>query len=77
MTVRFVTLRSEHARLAIYDVTGRLVHVLHDGLTGKGLQQFQWGIRNAYQPDLSDGVYFVRLSKGGRTVSQRLVFVNR
>ncbi len=57
-------------RLHIYDVTGRLVETLVDGLIESGLHAFQW---NASEK--TTGIYFVRLDAGQFSQTEKLVFL--
>jgi len=59
--------RAAHARIAVYDVTGRLVTVLLDGEASPGSHTYRWdsGLRHR----LGGGVYFARavVREGGVT----------
>lgn len=57
-------------RLAVYDVTGREVAVLVDGVPGAG-----WHEAGFSAPRLASGVYLYRLEAGGRTDVKRMVLV--
>jgi subtilisin family serine protease len=59
-------------RLAVYDVAGREVAVLADGLLSAGRHAATWDGRTA-RGSAPTGLYFVRLAAGGRVLSQRLV----
>jgi uncharacterized repeat protein (TIGR01451 family) len=48
------------ASLAVYDVAGRTVRVLHRGPLGAGLSAFSWNGRDESGRDVAAGVYFVR-----------------
>ncbi|MEZ4388162.1 MAG: S8 family serine peptidase [Candidatus Krumholzibacteriia bacterium] len=58
------------ARLEVFDAAGRRVDVLVDGPTAAGVHEVVW--RPTQQPS---GVYFARLSSGGRTAIQRMSLV--
>jgi PKD repeat protein len=69
-TLVFNLAREGHARLEIYDATGRLVDTLVDGQYGPGQHQIQW------QPErLASGVYFARFSTGGNSATRRMALV--
>jgi len=59
--------RSERVTVALFDVAGRRVAVLHDGLLAAGTHAFTLDPVGR----LPQGVYFVRASAGGRTASAR------
>jgi hypothetical protein len=72
--IRFVAgATSEPFRLVVYNVTGRLVRVLHEGHVYPGPQVASWNrIADSGRP-VSRGVYFVNLSAGGFQITRKLV----
>lgn len=56
---------SEHARLAVYDVQGRLVRTLLNGPGTAGSHSVTWDGRDEGGQLTASGVYFVRLEAGG------------
>ena len=60
------------ARVAVYDVQGRLVRTLLDGAAA-GSRTLMWDGRDAIGQRAGAGVYFVRASAGGVARVQRLV----
>lgn len=69
-TIRFALAREGHARLAVYDVTGRQRCVLADGAYAAGAHEVAWdGLDDARRP-LPRGSYFVRITDadGSRTL---------
>lgn len=56
-----------YARLAVYDIAGRLVRVLHDGSATAGSHDATWDGADAAGTRTSAGVYFFRLTALGRT----------
>ncbi|MBK6736156.1 MAG: S8 family serine peptidase [bacterium] len=59
-----------HARLEIFDATGRLVEVLVDESRGAGRHTVDW------QPDgRASGVYFARFAAEGRVATTRMVLL--
>ncbi|MEZ5065949.1 MAG: endonuclease [bacterium] len=63
------------ARLAIYDVSGRLVARLLDGPAESGRHELRWTGRNGAGAPVAPGVYFYRLDAGGKTDTRRVVRV--
>jgi hypothetical protein len=62
-----------HAVLQVFDIRGRLVRTLFDGVTGIGPFEIFWdGRDNAGRP-VKNGVYFYRLVTAGESYSNRLV----
>jgi hypothetical protein len=54
------------SRLAVYDVAGREVAVLMDGVHAAGCYETSWDGRDARGKEVRRGVYFLRLERGGR-----------
>jgi len=63
----------ENARLAIVDVTGRRVRILHDGPLSAGLVTWEWDRRGSGGDRVADGVYFVEFRAAGLATTRRLV----
>jgi hypothetical protein len=59
-----------HARLAVYDVTGREVALLYEGPLAAGQTPFEWNTRGAACPA---GVFLVSATLDGRRLERRLV----
>lgn len=66
-TAAFTLAHAGEARLAAYDVLGREVAVLHDGLVSAGTHEAQFEASA-----LPAGVYVLRLTAGGQMASQRV-----
>ena len=60
-------------RLAIHDVTGRLVIDLARGKRDAGTHTVKWDGRDRTGTHVGMGLYFVRLETAGRVVSRSLV----
>ena len=65
--------RSGRYRLAVYDVAGREVAVLAEGLGDGGRHTLQWAGRDARGAEVPSGVYFLRLESQGGIQVQKLV----
>jgi hypothetical protein len=69
-TIRFTLPRRGEAELAVYDVTGRQVSVLVDGVLTAGEHRVSFdGAR------LPSGIYFARLTAGGAQATQKLLLL--
>ena len=68
--------RAGRASLVIYDVAGRRVRMLLDGESAAGLHEVRWDRAADDGGRVPAGVYFYRLSAGGRDVSRRMVVVD-
>lgn len=64
-----------HARLAVYDVAGRLVRTLVDRVLPAGTTRLTWNaVDNANRP-VASGVYFTRLSTPDTDSVEKLVYL--
>ncbi|MFO7675853.1 MAG: kelch repeat-containing protein [bacterium] len=59
--------------VGIYDANGRLVRSLFDGPAETGVSTATWNLADERGGRVANGIYFCRLSVGGRSVSQKLV----
>jgi hypothetical protein len=62
-------------RLAIYDVSGRLVRLLVDGNREAGRHEITWHGRDQADRQLGSGIYFYRLEALGETRTRRMVMI--
>lgn len=73
--VSFTLPVAAHARLDVYDVTGRRVASLHDGVTAAGAHRVRWtGVAGSGER-AAPGAYLVRLTAGEATVQRVWVWV--
>jgi hypothetical protein len=73
--VRFELARTAEVSVGIFDITGRRVRVLADGLRGGGRHTLSWDGRDDSGRALSDGIYFLRLSTAGARQSRPIVLL--
>ena len=65
-----------HVRLAIYNVRGQLVNVIHDGELAEGSHDIQWNGRDTAGQPVGSGVYLARATgPGGAVATQRMALV--
>jgi len=62
-------------RICIYDAYGRLVRVLADAFMKKGTYTAKWKTDMGRRESTAGGVYFLRLSANGHTVSKKITIV--
>ncbi len=72
-TISFSLPRREHARLRVYDLSGRLVRELFDRVSGPGEQAVVWDGRGIDGTAMPSGVYFHRLDYGRQSHTGRMV----
>ena len=59
--------------LAVYDLTGRLVRTLVDGPREAGHHAVSWHGKDEFGREVEPGVYFYRLTMGGKTFTRKAV----
>ena len=59
-----------YVQLDIYDITGRHVSSLIDGMVRAGKQKFTWTTNQ-----LASGIYLVKLVTGGKTFNQKITYL--
>jgi len=74
-TVRFAVPNAGPVSLVVYDVAGRKVADLVDRPLPAGAHAVEWDGRDRDGSRVASGVYLVRLSAGGETVSREMVRV--
>ena len=74
--VRYRIDRSDSVRLQIFDVTGKLVRELFNGMRPPGEYEAIWEGRDEGGNRLATGSFFVRLNVGGQIESRRIVLKN-
>lgn len=65
--------KEAEASLRIYDVAGRLVRELGQGILGAGAYERTWDGRDARGRRVSAGIYFVRLQAGSEFLAQKIL----
>ncbi len=65
--------RSGHVRAQVFDLEGRVVARLADGLAPAGRQRLTWS--RPSDPAARPGIYFVRVEAGGRIAKRRFVVI--
>ncbi len=61
------------ARLAVYDVSGRLVRVLSNGILEPGSHTFTWDGKDSTGRVVSPGIYFYRMTTPDKTLQKKMV----
>ncbi len=64
-----------HLRLAVYDVRGRLVRLIHDSRVPAGYRTFHWDGEASNGAGVAGGVYFFRASMNGRSYERPIVML--
>jgi hypothetical protein len=70
---RFAVPQATQVKLEVYDLAGRHVRTLVDGLVQAGWQTARWDGRSDGGARVASGVYFCRLEAGTRELSRKVV----
>jgi flagellar hook assembly protein FlgD len=70
---RFAVPQATQVKLEVYDLAGRHVRTLVDGLVQAGWQTARWDGRSDAGARVASGVYFCRLEAGTRELSRKVV----
>jgi hypothetical protein len=62
-------------RVALHDVAGRRVRVLHDGLLAAGAHAVAWNGRDERGGAAAPGVYFLRVESGGEVRTRKVALL--
>jgi hypothetical protein len=73
VTISYVLLEAMQVCLYIYDVTGRLVATLADGVDNLGVKTVMWDGRTATGATAPAGVYFCRLETNRGSLVRKIV----
>jgi photosystem II stability/assembly factor-like uncharacterized protein len=71
-TIRFLLPRASEARLEIFDLSGRRVRNLANGMRNAGTFEIGWDGRDDGGRMVAGGVYFARLAVGGRFATTKI-----
>lgn len=70
--IRFALSETAPARITVFDVAGRCVRTLHDGIVAAGAHELIWDGRTASGARVAPGIYFLRLDSPAGTRQQKL-----
>ena len=72
-TLSFALPQAGPARLALYDVSGRQVRVLVEGMQAAGAQSVVWDLRDDAGHAVNAGLYLAKFEAGGKQLTQRVM----
>lgn len=64
-----------HVRLRVYDIAGRVVRVLEEGLREAGRHETLWDGKDDAGEKVASGVYFYSLETSGATEARKMVII--
>jgi hypothetical protein len=74
-TIKFTVPSQMKANLAVYDVAGRLVRSVYDGVAAPGEHSAKWNGRDDFGSNVSPGVYFIKLATPEQSIEKKMVLV--
>ena len=74
-TVRLSLPTAQQTQVRVFDLAGRLVQTLHDGMIERGDHAFAWEGRGADGHRADPGVYFIRVQTEGTEQSTRVFLI--
>jgi PKD repeat protein len=74
-TISYSLPSSQRVRLDIYDVTGRMITTLVDGILEQGSHTALWNGRNTQGQVVSSGVYFYRLTTASDSSTRKMLLM--
>lgn len=74
-TIAFELTEASPIRLAVYDISGKLVATLVDENRNIGRHEVYWNGRDGHGGSVSSGVYFVRIESGSYTQTKNITLV--
>ena len=74
-TISFYLPDRVKVRLEVFNVSGRLVTRLGDGVFSAGPHQVGWNGTDANGTPVSSGMYVYRLTAGNRTMSKKMILL--
>jgi len=74
-TIAFFLPEKAAVKLDIFDVKGRKVMTLVDGLKEAGKHRIEWNGNNGRRKPVSSGIYYYRLSAGKDRITRKLVLM--
>jgi hypothetical protein len=73
--IRFSLPAERHVRIGVYDVRGRRVVTLFDGVSGAGLHHVQWQGHDAFGRPAANGIYWCQLQAGAQRERVRIILI--
>jgi hypothetical protein len=74
-TIRFGVPAEMQVRIGIYDLLGREITVLHDGITPPGYHGVEWDGRDATGDPSANGMYFCQVRTVDRTITRKILLM--
>ncbi|HEX7879716.1 MAG TPA: FlgD immunoglobulin-like domain containing protein, partial [Candidatus Eisenbacteria bacterium] len=79
-SIRYIVpsrLDSAPVSITIFDVSGRAVRSFAPGTPGAGQHSIDWDLRDADGSEVTNGIYFYRLTVGTESINEKLLVVRQ
>jgi hypothetical protein len=73
--IDFMVATKENIKLVIYDLLGRQIRTLVDGIVASGTQSVFWDGRDTQGKTVSSGVYFYSIDHKGQRIAKQMVLI--
>jgi hypothetical protein len=74
-TIRFGVPIEMQVKIAVYDLIGREIVVLHDGITAPGYHGVEWDGRDDTSNPIANGMYFYQVRTPDRTITRKMLLM--
>ena len=74
-SISFDIAETGQIHLAVYDLNGRLIHTLKNGVTERGHYAVIWDAKDENGIGVSTGIYFIKLSSSSFLKTQKILFL--
>ena len=74
-SISFDIAETGQIHLAVYDLNGRLIHTLKNGVTERGHYVMIWDAKDENGIGVSTGIYFIKLSSSSFLKTQKILFL--
>jgi FlgD Ig-like domain len=75
ITIRYEMMNTEFVRLKIYNINGKEVKKLVNGIEDGGVHELRWDGRNEQGVPISGGIYFIQFNKGNSIQTRKIIYL--
>jgi hypothetical protein len=74
-TITYAIPQSGNISLKIYDITGKCIRILEDGIRQCGLHTIAWDGTDHHSRKIANGIYFIRLASNDRIALKKILIM--
>ena len=74
-TINFSTPKSQMVKIEVFDLQGRLINSLYEGIAKPGENKVQWNATDYNHQPMSTGVYIYRLTSGNYSKTRKMLYL--